>query len=108
MLVSYRGHPKSSSVSLHIPSATKPLCNESDSAVPLPILLKAASEHPRSKPFRADQEGGVIDVEEAGLSVVSLDYNRQTPPFLPHTDTTSRKAGCVSHLCEFNIAWILI
>ena len=94
MLVSYRRVPKSSSVSPQIPSATKPLGIASDSAVPRPILLKSASDHPRSTPFRAAQEGGDTDVEEAELPEVALDYNRH---IIPHWLLHGHRNRSMSH-----------
>lgn len=63
-------------VSPQIPSPTKPLGVASDPVVVVSrsILLKSASDYPRSSPFKAVQDGADTDVEEAELSDVALDY----------------------------------
>ncbi|PIL36845.1 hypothetical protein GSI_00535 [Ganoderma sinense ZZ0214-1] len=94
MLVSYRRVPKSSSVSPQIPSATKPMGIAPDSASPRPILVKSASDHPRSTPFRAVQEEGDTDVEEAELPEVALDYNRH---IIPHWLLHGHRNRSMSH-----------
>ena len=94
MLVSYRRVPKSLSVSPQMPSAAKPVAAAPDTASPRPILLKSASDDPRPTPFRAIQEGGDTDVEEAELPEVALDYNRH---IIPHWLLHGNRNRSVSH-----------
>ncbi|KAI0751479.1 hypothetical protein C8Q80DRAFT_1099945 [Daedaleopsis nitida] len=83
MLVSYRRVPKSSSVSPKLTTA-KPH-SLVDGQTPRPVLLKAASDSPKSSPSGPpsrvpEQQTGDTDVEEAELPEVVLDCNRHIIP----------------------------